>query len=178
VLVARVDEVDALAAVLADAVPQPRAVLIDGEPGSRGDLDGALAAAQRSLVLFGDLPVPFKRARTVLAIGQIRRRRREKGLAREALAAFEQLGTPVWADRARIRLGRVPVRRVAGEATDLVPTEEHIARLVVEGLTNREIAERTFLSAKTVEVNLTASTASSACAPARARQPAGQATVI
>jgi DNA-binding CsgD family transcriptional regulator len=37
----------------------------------------------------------------------------------------------------------------------LTPTEKRIARLAAEGLTNREIADRIFLSPKTVEVNVT-----------------------
>lgn len=121
-----------------------------------GRLDDALDAAERSLSLFVGLPMPFERARTVFVVGQIRRRRREKRLARhaltEALATFEDLATPVWAERARAELARIP-QRLAG--ADLTPTEERIAQLAVEGLTNREIADRTFLSPKTVEVNLT-----------------------
>jgi DNA-binding CsgD family transcriptional regulator len=121
-----------------------------------GDLSGALDSARRSREILDGLPMPFERARTVLALGQIHRRRKEKRLARdalaEALAAFEALGTPVWAQRARAELERVPSR----PATDgLTPTEETIAGLVGAGLTNREIADRTFLSPKTVEVNLT-----------------------
>jgi DNA-binding NarL/FixJ family response regulator len=121
-----------------------------------GRPDDALDAAQRSLSLFVGLPMPFERARTLFVIGQIRRRRREKRLARqaltEALATFVDLGTAVWAHRARAELARIPLR-LAG--ADLTPTEERIAHLAVEGLTNREIADRTFLSPKTVEVNLT-----------------------
>jgi DNA-binding CsgD family transcriptional regulator len=123
---------------------------------ARGHLDGALAAAERSLSLFDGLPMPFERARTIFAVGQIRRRRREKRLAREALTealtTFENLQAPVWADRARTELARIPQRRAAD---GLTPTEETIARLAAEGLTNREIADRAFLSPKTVEVNLT-----------------------
>jgi DNA-binding CsgD family transcriptional regulator len=121
-----------------------------------GNLDEALAAAERAVALFDELPLPFERARAVFDLGQLRRRRREKALARrtltEALQTFEQLGTPVWAERARAALARIPLRQ---GATGLTPTEEKIAWLAVEGLTNREIADRTFLSPKTVEVNLT-----------------------
>jgi DNA-binding CsgD family transcriptional regulator len=123
---------------------------------AHGRLDAALAAAQRSLSLLEGLPMPFERARTTFAIGQIHRRRREKRLAREALTQarrwFEDHEAPIWADRARAELDRIPHQR---SSADLTPTEETIARLAGQGLTNREIADRTFLSPKTVEVNLT-----------------------
>jgi DNA-binding CsgD family transcriptional regulator len=123
---------------------------------AEGRMDDALQAAERSLRGFDGLPMPFERARTLFVKGQIHRRRREKRLAREALhealAAFEDLGTPVWAERARAELARIPGRRAA---TGLTPTEETIARMAASGLTNREIADRAFLSPKTVEVNLT-----------------------
>jgi ATP/maltotriose-dependent transcriptional regulator MalT len=123
---------------------------------AQGRLDDGLAAAERALALFDRLPMPFERARTLLAMGQLQRRRREKRLARdaldEALGIFEELGTPVWADRARAELARIPRRQVPG---DLTATEETIARLAAQGLTNREIADRVFVSPKTVEVNLT-----------------------
>jgi DNA-binding CsgD family transcriptional regulator len=134
------------------AAARCRAVVL----GALGDLDGALAAADHALSLIEGLPMPFERARTVFALGQIRRRRKEKGLARaalqDALTAFEELDARVWAERTRAELARIPLRRAA---TGLTPTEERIARLAVEGLTNREIAARMFLSPKTVEVNLT-----------------------
>jgi len=128
---------------------------------AQGDLDEALLAAERSRSLLDGLPMPFERARTVFTLGQIHRRRKEKSLARralsEALATFEDLSTPVWADRARTELARIPLRRAATgvASTGLTPTEERIARLAGEGLTNRQIADRTFMSPKTVEVNLT-----------------------
>jgi DNA-binding CsgD family transcriptional regulator len=66
--------------------------------------------------------------------------------------AFEELRTPTWADQAHAELARIPDHPTDGVLT---PTEERIALLAAEGLTNREIAERCFLSPKTVEVNLT-----------------------
>ena len=123
---------------------------------ARGDVEAAAGCAERSLELLQGLPMPFERARTLLLLGRLRRRRREKGLARaalhEALAIFEELHTPSWAERVRAELSRIPDHRSAG---GLTPTEERIALLAADGLTNRQIAERTFLSPKTVEVNLT-----------------------
>jgi len=62
------------------------------------------------------------------------------------------VGTPDWVRGARAELSRVSGRRAG---TGLTPTEETVARMAASGLTNREIAERAFLSPKTVEVNLT-----------------------
>jgi DNA-binding CsgD family transcriptional regulator len=121
-----------------------------------GDLEGALDEAERSVALFEGLPMPFERARTLLLVGQLRRRRREKRPARDALTdaleIFEHVGTPIWAERVRTELARIPDHQAPG---GLTPTEERVARLAAEGLTNQEIAERAFLSLKTVEVNLT-----------------------
>ena len=55
----------------------------------------------------------------------------------------------------RARSRRARARSPDRQPTGLTPTEERVARLAAEGLTNREIAERAFLSLKTVEVNLT-----------------------
>jgi len=122
---------------------------------ARGDLDGALTAMHDALDHHSRLQMPFERARTMLELGRLLRRRKERREARvalqEALAVFEELGAPLWADRTRAELERVPVRRAP---SDLSPTEETIASLAATGLTNRAIAERIYLSPKTIEGNL------------------------
>jgi DNA-binding CsgD family transcriptional regulator len=96
--------------------------------------------------------MPFERARTLLLLGTIHRRRKEKRLAderlHEALAIFERLGNPVWADRARAELARVGRRPAA--PTALTETEQRVAELAAAGLSARQIAERAFLAPKTV----------------------------
>ena len=120
-----------------------------------GDLDGADAAMRDALEYHESLEMPFERGRTLLAYGQILRRRNERRRARamltDAASVFEGLGATSWADRARVELRRIPFRR---ESADLTSTEEHIARLAAAGLTNREIAGQAFISMKTVEANL------------------------
>jgi DNA-binding CsgD family transcriptional regulator len=122
---------------------------------ARGDLDGALSALEAALVHHETLQMPLERGRTLLALGQLLRRRKERRKARsalqEALGLFEDAGAPHWAERARAELRRVPVRRAPA---DLTATEETIARLAAGGLTNRAIAERIYVSPKTVESNL------------------------
>jgi DNA-binding CsgD family transcriptional regulator len=52
---------------------------------------------------------------------------------------------------------RDDLARVGGAVlptTELTPTEQRIAQLVVEGMKNREVADAMFISVKTVEANL------------------------
>jgi DNA-binding NarL/FixJ family response regulator len=103
------------------------------------------------------LPLPFETARTLLALGEIRRRARKKASARDAvsksLAIFERLGAERWAERARAELGRSGSRRAHG--AELTETEFRVAELASAGQTNREIADALFMSVHTVEAHLT-----------------------
>jgi DNA-binding CsgD family transcriptional regulator len=121
-----------------------------------GELDGALAALERAMQAHEQLAMPGERARTLLALGRLRRRRREKQLAAAALTAalaeFERIGAARWAAQARAELARArPVRVTAGELT---ATERRISDLAAEGFTNLEIAAHLFISPKTVEAKL------------------------
>ncbi len=122
---------------------------------AQGDLDGAAVALRDAMGWHSGLDMPFERGRTLLALGQLLRRRNERRKARaafdEALSTFEELGVHPWIERARGELARIPVRRAPA---GLTPTEERVALLASSGLTNREIATRAFMSAKTVEANL------------------------
>jgi DNA-binding CsgD family transcriptional regulator len=119
---------------------------------ARADLDEAGAEFERALIEHDRLPMPFERARTLLAKGQLHRRRKEKRLAdetlRAALAIFEDLGAAVWADRARRELGRIGLRPRAPD--ELTETERRVAELAARGLSSRQIAEQAFLAPKTV----------------------------
>jgi DNA-binding CsgD family transcriptional regulator len=118
-------------------------------------LDSAVTAAERALVEHERLPMPFERARTLLVLGRIRRRRGERRAARESLALaveiFDELGARPWAEHARRELGRIGVRRAPAKLTE---NEAISARLAAGGLSNREIAARMFVSRRTVEANL------------------------
>jgi DNA-binding CsgD family transcriptional regulator len=123
---------------------------------ARGDLDAASASVQRAMIEHDRLPMPFERARTQLLLGQIQRRQRQKAVAsstlQEALGVFEQLGTPLWAQRARSELARVKVGPQQG--IGLTASEARVAELAASGLTNREISAMLFISPKTVGGNL------------------------
>ncbi|WP_029117039.1 helix-turn-helix transcriptional regulator [Mycobacterium sp. URHB0044] len=123
---------------------------------AQGDIDAANRTAQRAMVEHDRLPMPFERARTQLLLGQIQRRQRQKDAAakslREVVAAFDDLGTPLWADRARAELARVSVGPSATAV--LTPSEQRVAQLAASGMTNRDVAAALFISPKTVEANL------------------------
>lgn len=125
---------------------------------ARGDQEGALAALERSLAEHERFPLPFERARTLLALGTQRRRLKHRAEARqaleEALEIFSRLGAEIWAERARRELARIPGRR-ASDRDELTETERRIAMLVAEGHSNKEVAAMLFVTVKTVEASLT-----------------------
>lgn len=123
---------------------------------ARGDVDAALLAVHRAAAESDRLAMPFEQARTYLLLGQIERRHRRKDAAaaalNKALRTFEDLGVPLWADRARSELDRnhIGPRRSAL----LTPSEQRVAELAASGKTNRDVASALFISPKTVEANL------------------------
>jgi len=106
-----------------------------------------------------DSPAVLEVARTRLAYGEWLRRGRRVVEAREQLAEavrlFTTRGAQGWADRAAAELraaGVTPPRSAA--AAHLTPQEAQIADLAAAGLSNKEIAERVFLSHRTVGAHL------------------------
>ena len=144
---------DATGAPWAEAVAaHGRALLADG-PGAGEHFDRALAAHAHS----SRLP---DRARTELAHGEHLRRSRRRVDARvhlrAALQTFDELGARAWAERARqeLRASGETVRRRDDVATALTPQELQVAALVREGLPNRDVAARLFVSPRTVDFHL------------------------
>lgn len=97
-------------------------------------------------------------ARVALVAAEIHRRARRRAKARDALVvaaeAFDFLGARLWAGLAREQLNRVVGTRE--DEHGLTPTQLQVAELVTQGLTNREVAERLFMSPHTVEAHLSA----------------------
>jgi DNA-binding CsgD family transcriptional regulator len=108
-----------------------------------------------------DAALPMEHARTRLLYGEHLRRTRRRGDARPhlraALSTFEHLGAKPWAERARGELratGETARKRDPSTIDQLTPQELQIARFVSEGATNREVANKLFLSPRTVEYHL------------------------
>lgn len=124
---------------------------------ARGDLAAAHEALDEAMVHHQRLAMPFERARTQLLLGQLQRRRRRRRDAAatltSALETFDELGTPIWVERARTELKRLEATRSHGQ--QLTPAERRIAGLAARGLSNREIAAELFLAEKTIDSTLT-----------------------
>src|SRR5712671_362871 len=101
--------------------------------------------------------------RRFLGYGEWLRRSRRindaKPVLTEALGTFRRLRARSWAQRAEaeLRACGVAVGRAPGEPDalwELTPQQRQIVRLAGDGLTNREIGDRLFLSPRTVSSHL------------------------
>jgi DNA-binding CsgD family transcriptional regulator len=122
---------------------------------ARGEIDEALAAAERALAEHERLDWPFEHARTRLVTGTILRRlgrrRDAAAMLAQARSDFAALRNPLWLARVEAEERRLGGRRAT---TELTPTEERVAELAGRGLRNAEIAAQLFVTPKTVEATL------------------------
>ena len=119
--------------------------------------DRAAQELERALVTFVELAMPYEAARSRIALAQLTRTADKDAAAEEAkgaLATFEDLGAAPDADAAAALLrgwGVKAVRRGPNAVGSLTMREQEILALLGEGLSNREIAARLFITPKTVE---------------------------
>jgi DNA-binding CsgD family transcriptional regulator len=122
----------------------------------------AQAGARFAEALTADLARwPFQRARLQLAYGQWLRRDRRVADSRTVLRAardtFDALGAVPWGEQARRELrasGERSRRRIPEARDQLTAQELQIAQLAAQGLSNREIGQRLYLSHRTVGTHL------------------------
>jgi DNA-binding CsgD family transcriptional regulator len=121
-----------------------------------GDLEAARTALTSALPLHGQVRQPLEHGRTLLALGGVLRRLKQRRAARnaleEAFEVFHRMGARLWAEQARAELGRVSGRVPASD--ELTESELRVAALVSEGKTNKEVAAALFLSVRGVEATL------------------------
>ncbi|MET8769217.1 AAA family ATPase [Streptomyces sp. NPDC004658] len=123
----------------------------------------ALLLFNRAVTAPGAHHWPFDHARVLLLYGERLRRVGDLAEARArlstALTIFQRLGATPWANRASAELratGRsLALQTAEGARTgNLTAQEVEIAMLAAEGLTNKQIGERLFLSHRTVGTHL------------------------
>ena len=104
---------------------------------------------------------PFERSRMLLVLGSRLRRRKQileaRDLLRAAREGFDSLGAGPWAERARdeLRAAGAPSRAPTPTLWSALSAQElQVARMAAEGLSNRQIAERLYMSHRTVASHL------------------------
>jgi DNA-binding CsgD family transcriptional regulator len=131
----------------------------------RGLLDRDPAALLEAVAAHRDGPRPYPLAVACedagVALGRVGQIGAAVPLLKDAAAVYERLGAVRDADRVQpalrqlgVRTARRPARRPAFGWGSLTPTELKVIDLVVTGLTNRQIAERLFVSRRTVATHL------------------------
>ena len=145
---------------------------------SASGTDWALGVEARSRALLSDGPaaerlyreaierlgrsrIAVHHARAHLLFGEWLRRERRRVAAREHLGVAHEMlariGAEAFAERARRELaatGQAVRRHLADARDELTAQELQIARLAVDGKTNRQIGAELFLSARTIEWHL------------------------
>ncbi|MEV4058111.1 AAA family ATPase [Amycolatopsis sp. NPDC049688] len=163
----RSDSAEAARAILDELTPlgelTPSPALLCGLRLGHALLSPPADAERRYREALDAVPVdwPFERARVHLALGGWLRRHRRPAESRVVLQAarevFDALGASAWAERARQELraaGASSPRRDLAAVDRLTSTELHVAQLAAQGLTNREIGERLYVSPRTVSTHL------------------------
>jgi DNA-binding CsgD family transcriptional regulator len=120
-----------------------------------------IEALHQSLTVLEAADAPVERARTLVELGAALRRANHRLDSRERLRAGLELahrcGAERLANRATEELrasGGRPRRRAVSGPDALTASEARVAHMAAEGMTNREIAQILFVTAKTVENQL------------------------
>ena len=141
-----------------------------GTPGARGSALRVLARTmtepiphlERAVELLAGSPARLEHTRALVALGAALRRANRRAEARAPLRrALEQAdrgGMLLLARRAREELNAIgarPRRSALSGPGALTPAEHRVARLAAQGHGNRAIAERLYVTQRTVETHLT-----------------------
>jgi DNA-binding CsgD family transcriptional regulator len=128
---------------------------VRGGAGGRPLLEEAVTALEGSAAR-------LELAKALLSLGRELRRQGERRAARGPLTRALDIadrggvGSIVHAAREELRLAGARLRRTSlGGPPSLTPAERRVARMAVAGASNAEIAQRLFVSLRTVETHLT-----------------------
>lgn len=130
--------------------------------GTVEERDPATIALREAVEVLAPSPARLEHARALVALGSLlrRSRRRDEAISalRDGLDVAASCGAIALADAARAELKVAGVRprreRIHGPDS-LTEGEKRVAHLAAEGATNAEIAQKLFLSLRTVETHLT-----------------------
>lgn len=143
------------------AAISPRYVLlVEAATAVAADDDEAPGHFATALAVPGAQRWPFDLARVQLLCGERLRRTKATTAARghltQSLEAFRRMGAHPWSARAsaELRATGLAMTRSGTATAPLTPQQREIAALAAAGLTNKEIAQRLYLSPRTVSTHL------------------------
>ena len=120
-----------------------------------GDLDAAAESARAAVAGHGSSPLRVERARSLLALGQIERRRKARRQSREVLGRARKLAAEIGHKPLQAEIEReLPRVAAARSGTELTATEQRVADLIASGATSRDAATALFVSVRTVETHV------------------------
>jgi DNA-binding CsgD family transcriptional regulator len=143
-----------------DRISPRLALIVEGAAAVASPGNEGIERFRRALAVPGADRWQFDYARIQLAYGERLRRRKITVEARTQLGAaletFTRVGAEPWAVRARneIRATGLVAPRADEPPAALTPQQMQIAALAAQGLTNKQIGERLFLSPRTVGTHL------------------------
>lgn len=129
--------------------------------GARGDLPGAIRSFDEAIALLDGLPLRYDLARVNFAYGQTLRRAGKRRDADTVINAARELylsvGARSFVERCERELKAGGVHQIRGPRSnvELTPQEDAVTSLVVQGLSNRDVAAELYISPKTVQYHLT-----------------------
>jgi DNA-binding NarL/FixJ family response regulator len=141
-----------------------------GAPGARGSALRVLARTmpepiphlEQAVEILADSPARLEHTRALVALGAALRRANRRAEARtplrRALEQADRSGMLLLARRARGELNAIgtrPRRSALSGPGALTPGEHRVAQLAAQGHSNRAIAERLYVTQRTVETHLT-----------------------
>ncbi len=141
----------------------PRAVALSGRAGiewRRGNLKSADELYNRALFHNESVQMPLAHAETLIFYGRFLRHSGDLPKARKVLRRALQILEPIGAGRLlsiaaeELAVAGGQPRRSYGRSQELTAQERRVATIAANGLTNKEIAERLYVSVKTVDHHL------------------------
>jgi DNA-binding CsgD family transcriptional regulator len=146
---------------LARAQGAPRAVGVALRAVAVTAGDGAVKQLKEAVDVLGTAGAELEHARALVDLGAAVRRRRQAVRARDLLRHGHELalrcGGALIAERARQELlaaGARPRRTALSGPESLTPSERRVVELAATELTNRQIAQKLYVTEKTVETHL------------------------